>query len=101
MEEFSTLLEILEKFRSLNPNKNALDSLEAWNIHQRLLLGLSKEKKEDIKKLDYLTNSVVQNRGNETDYGLRALVEFDHLSQDCEIATQNISKALDLSLIHI
>ena len=95
-EGYENTLEILEKFRSLNPNKNALDSLEAWNIHQRLLLGLSKEKKEDIKKLDYLTNSVVQNRGNETDYGLRALVEFDHLSQDCEIATQNISKALDI-----
>ena len=95
-EGYENTLEILEKFRSLNPNKNALDSLEAWNIHQRLLLGLSKEKKEDIKKLDYLTNSVVQNRGNETDYGLRALVEFDHLSKDCEIATQNISKALDI-----
>jgi class 3 adenylate cyclase/TolB-like protein len=86
-EGYENTLEILEKFRSLNPNKN---------IHQRLLLGLSKEKKEDIKKLDYLTNSVVQNRGNETDYGLRALVEFDHLSKDCEIATQNISKALDI-----
>jgi len=95
-EGYENTLEILEKFRSLNTNKNALDSLEAWNIHQRLLLGLSKEKKEDIKKLDYLTNSVVQNRGNETDYGLRALVEFDHLSKDCEIATQNISKALDI-----
>ena len=95
-EGYENTLEILEKFRSLNPNKNALDSLEAWNIHQRLLLGLSKEKKEDIKKLDYLTNSVVQNRGNETDYGLRALVEFDHLSKDCSIATQNISKALNI-----
>ena len=65
--------------------------MEAWNIHLRLMLGFSKEKDKDIIKLDDLTNSVLQNRGNEKDYGLRAIVEFDHLSKDCSIATQNIS----------
>jgi len=95
-EGYENTLEILEKFRLISTNKNELDSLEAWNIHLRLMLGFSKEKDKDIKKLDDLTNSVLQNRGNEKDYGLRAIVEFDHLSKDCSIATQNISKALDI-----
>jgi class 3 adenylate cyclase/TolB-like protein len=95
-EGYENTLEILEEFRSISTNQNELDSMEAWNIHLGLMLGLSKEKDEDIKKLDDLTNSVLENRGNETDYGLRAIVELDHLSKDCSIATQNIVKALDI-----
>ncbi|MEE3287593.1 MAG: hypothetical protein VX249_05275, partial [Pseudomonadota bacterium] len=95
-EGYENTLEILEEFRSISTNQNELDSMEAWNIHLGLMLGLSKEKDEDIKKLDDLTNSVLENRGNEKDYGLRAIVELDHLSKDCSIATQNIVKALDI-----
>jgi len=95
-EGYENTLEILDKLRSLKTNKNALDSLEAWTIHLRLKLRLSKEIDEDIKKLDDLTNSVLKNRGNATDYGLRAIVELEHLSKDCGIATQNISKALEI-----
>ena len=63
-------------------------------------MGLSQnEKAEDYKRLDYLTNSVVQNRGTERDYFVRALMEFEHLSKDCSIAKSYIPKSIDNSNI--
>ena len=93
---YENTLEIFDKLRSLNTNKNELNSLEAWTIHLRLKLHLSKEREGDIIKLDYLSNTVLQNRGNATDYGLRAIAELEHLSKDCSVATQNISKAMEI-----
>jgi len=98
-EGYENTLEILEKLKSLNTNKNVIDYVEAWIIHEGLFLGLSKEKDEDIKKLEDLTNSVVQNRGNERDYSVRALVEFTYLSKDCSIAKSYIPKSIDNSNI--
>ena len=98
-EGYENTLEILEKLKSLNTNKNVIDYVEAWIIHEGLFLGLSKEKDEDIKKLDDLTNSVVQNRGNERDYSVRALVEFTYLSKDCSVAKSYIPKSIDNSNI--
>lgn len=63
-------------------------------------MGLSQnEKEEDLKRLEDLTNSVVQNRGTEKDYSLRALMEFEHLSKDCSIAKSYIPKSIDNSNI--
>ena len=86
-ESYENTLEILEKSRSLNTNKNVIDYMEGWTLHQGLLMGLSQNKKEeDLERLDYLTNSVLQNRGNERDYSLRALAELEWLSKDCSVA---------------
>ena len=68
-EGYDNTLEILDKLKSLNTKKNVIDYVEAWIIHEGLFMGLSQnEKAEDYKRLDYLTNSVVQNRGTERDY---------------------------------
>jgi len=62
------------------------------------MMGFSpNEKAEDYKRLDYLTNSVIQNRGNERDYSLRSLAEMEHLSKDCSIAKSYIPKSIDNS----
>jgi tetratricopeptide (TPR) repeat protein len=99
-EGYENTLEILEKLKSLNTNKNVIDYVEAWIIHEGLFMGLSQnEKAEDYKRLDYLTNSVIQNRGNERDYSLRSLAEFEHLSKDCSIAKSLIPKSIDNSNI--
>jgi len=99
-EGYENTLEILEKLKSLNTNKNVIDYVEAWIIHEGLLMGLSQNKKEeDYKRLDYLSNSVIQNRGNERDYSLRALVEFEYLSKDCSVAKSYIPKSIDNSNI--
>ena len=97
-EGYDNTLEILEKLKSLNTNKNVIDYVEAWILHQGLFMGLSQNKKEeDLERLDYLTNSVVQNRGNERDYSLRSLAEMEHLSKDCSIAKSYIPKSIDNS----
>jgi len=99
-EGYDNTLEILDKLKSLNTKKNVIDYVEAWIIHEGLVLGLSQNKKvADYKRLDYLTNSVIQNRGNERDYSLRALVEFEYLSKDCSVAKSYIPKSIDNSNI--
>ena len=97
-EGYDNTLEILEKLKSLNTNKNVIDYVEAWILHQGIMMGFSpNEKAEDYKRLDYLTNSVIQNRGNERDYSLRSLAEMEHLSKDCSIAKSYIPKSIDNS----
>jgi len=99
-EGYDNTLEILDKLKSLNTKKNVIDYVEAWIIHEGLFMGLSQnEKAEDLKRLEDLTNSVVQNRGTERDYSLRALMEFEHLSKDCSIAKSYIPKSIDNSNI--
>ncbi len=99
-EGYDKTLVILEKLRSLNTNENMIDYVEGWILHQRLLLGISQNKKEeDLKKLNFLTNSVLQNRGNERDYSLRALAELEWLSKDCSVAKSYIPKSIDNSNI--
>ena len=99
-EGYDNTLEILDKLKSLNTKKNVIDYVEAWIIHEGLFMGLSQnEKEEDLKRLEDLTNSVVQNRGTEKDYSLRALMEFEHLSKDCSIAKSYIPKSIDNSNI--
>ena len=72
--------------------------MEAWILHQGLFMGLSQNKKsEDLERLDYLTKSVIQNRGNERDYSVRALMELEHLSKDCSVAKNYIPKSIDNS----
>ena len=99
-EGYDNTLEILDKLKSLNTKKNVIDYVEAWIIHEGLFMGLSQnEKAEDLKRLEDLTNSVVQNRGTERDYSLRALMEIEHLSKDCSIAKSLIPKSIDNSNI--
>ena len=62
-EGYDNTLKILDKLKSLNTKKNVIDYVEAWIIHEGLFMGLSQnEKQEDLKGLEDLTNSVVQNR---------------------------------------
>jgi len=97
-EGYEKTLDILEKLKLLNTNKNVIDYVEGWILHQGLLLGISQNKKEDdLKRLDFLTNSVLQNRGNERDYSLRALAELEWLSKDCSISKSFIPKSIDNS----
>ncbi len=90
--------EILKTLRSLNTNENLTHYVEAWILHQALLMQFSKNKKEeDLKRLDYLTDSVIKNRGNERDYAVRALMELEHLSKDCETAKSHIPESIENS----
>ena len=97
-EGYDNTLEILEKLKALNTNKNVIDYVEVWITHQALFMRFSQnEKSEDLKRLDFLTNSLIKNRGNERDYSLRALLELEHLSKDCSVAKNYLPKSLDNS----
>ena len=60
-------------------------------------MGFSKNKEEDVKKLRYLADSAFKNRGNDRDRSLRAIVELDHFSKDCDQSIQYLPKGLDLN----
>jgi TolB-like protein len=96
-EGYENTLEILEKLRTLNANQNVLDALEGWNIHLRLMMGFSQNREEDLKRLKYLTDSALKNRGNDRDHSLRAIVEIEHFSKDCDRSIQYLPKGLDLN----
>ena len=90
--------EILKKLRALNTDENVTDYVEAWILHQALLMRFSQNKKEeDLERLDNLTKSVIENRGNERDYATRALMELEHLSKDCEVAKSYIPGSIESS----
>ena len=90
--------EILKKLRALNTDINVTDYVEAWILHQALLMRFSKnEKEQDLKRLDYLTKSVIENRGDDRDHAVRALMELEHLSKDCEVAKSYIPESIENS----
>ena len=81
----------------MNANQNVLDASEGWTVHQRLMMGFSKNRDEDLKRLKYLTDSALKNRGNDRDRSLRAIVEIEHFSKDCDRSIQYLPKGLDLN----
>lgn len=96
-EGYENTLEIVEKLRTLNANQNVLDASEGWTVHQRLMMGFSKNRDEDLKRLKYLADSALKNRGNDRDRSLRAIVEIEHFSKDCDRSIQYLPKGLDLN----
>ena len=96
-EGYENTLEILEKMKNLNANQNVLDALEGWTVHERLFMGFSNNREEDLKKLRHLADSAFKNRGNDRDRSLRAIVELDHFSKDCDQSIQYLPKGLDLN----
>ena len=95
-ENFENMIEIRNKLISLNTDKNVIDELEAWLLHQSIMIGYTENKDKDLKRLDLLTNQNIQNRGNAMDYRLRAIVELEYFSKDCSIAKPLILKAVHM-----
>jgi len=74
--------------------------MEVWITHEGILLGLSQNKKEDdLERIDHLTKSIIKNRGHERDYAVKALMELEQLSKDCDVAKSYIPKSIDSSNI--
>jgi len=95
---FQELLEIRDELIELNANQNVINAKDAWIIHQRLLMGWSENIDEDLLKLDTLTKLNIEKRGLAGDYGIRAIVEMEHLSKDCSIAKPLSKKAAAIGL---
>ena len=95
-ENFENMIEIRDQLISLNTDKNVINELEAWLLHQSIMIGYTGNKEKDLKRLDLLTNQNIQNRGNAMDYRLRAIVELEYFSKDCDIAKPLILKAVHM-----
>ncbi len=89
-------LEYQEQLRkNLGPESPALYNGMAWGIYQKIRLGLSKDKKSDIKKLLEYSEADVAAFKDPGAYALRALVEFRYVSKDCEKSKSFLKKAID------
>ncbi len=89
-------LEYQEQLRkNLGPKSPAIYNGMAWGIYQRIRLGLSKDKKSDIKKLVEYSKADVAAFKDPGAYALRALVEFRYVSKDCEKSKSFLKKAID------
>ena len=82
--------------KNLGPKSLAIYNGMAWGIYQRIRLGLSKDKKSDIKKLVEYSKADVAAFKDPGAYALRALVEFRYVSKDCEKSKSFLKKAIDL-----
>ena len=81
--------------KNLGPKSPAIYNGMAWEIYQRIRLGLSKDKKSDIKKLVEYSKADVAAYKDASAYALRALVEFRYGSKDCEKTKSFVKKAID------
>ena len=93
---YNKSLVIIDELKNLNTSQNVIDHAEGWQIHQKLVMGLSQNIEKDTKELDEITMRLINNKGDNDAYAQRAMNEVQFLSKDCNIAKDHIKKALDL-----
>ncbi len=113
MEDFTKFLNWIRLWRTYEPKSHAkaqeiLDDLrkrydeehttiyvlESWQIHQRLDLNLSKNKEEDLKRLEYIVNRNIDLHPENSDaYNARALIGLRRFGFSCEQAIADIDTA--------
>ena len=82
--------------KNLGPKSLAIYNGMAWGIYQKIRLGLSKDENSDIKKLVEYSKADVAAFKDPGAYALRALVEINYVSKDCEKSKSFLKKAIDL-----
>ena len=96
-EGYNKHLELFDKLQKISSNQYVMEFIEGWTIYQRLRLGLSQNREKDIARLDYISQNIINTKGNDDAYLMRADVEFNFLSKDCDIAMSHINKALSIN----
>ena len=81
---------------NLGKDNPALYNVKAWGIYQKILLGLSQNKDEDVKEMLKYADLDVLEYENPAAYALRALVEQSFISKDCDKSLVFINKAIEL-----
>ena len=82
--------------KNLGETSPALYHGKAWAIYQKIRLGLSKDRENDIKKMIKYADLDVSAYNDQSGYALRALVEFRYASKDCKKSKSFLKKAIDL-----
>ena len=81
---------------NLGKDNPALYNVKAWGIYQKILLGLSQNKEEDVKEMLKYADLDVLEYKNPAAYALRAMVEQRFISKDCDKSLLFINKAIEL-----
>ncbi len=68
---------------------------KAWEIYQRIRLGLSKDKENDIKEMIKYADLDIASYKDQAGYALRAVIEFRYVSKDSEKTKLFLKKAID------
>ena len=113
MEDFTKFLNWIQLWRTYNPKNHEkaqkiLDDMrksyeeehttmyvmESWQIYQRLAMGLSGNKEDDLKRLEYVVNRNIELHPDNSDaYNARALIGLSHFGFSCEQAIADIDTA--------
>lgn len=96
-EGLSNAIDITSKLAELEIDRYVLADLTMWNLHQKVILGLSEQPEIDRSEILKLTNMLVSERGRDLDYRARAVFELEHFGKDCSRAAELISKIKDMS----
>ena len=116
MEDFNLFLNWREEWRKftksgyINSNRmfNELKSsypnearpllvVEAWQLQQKLVLGLSKRKEKDLDRLSYILNRAIELDPNSPDaFAARSAIGLMLLNRNCVQSLDDIEKAEEL-----
>ena len=89
-------LQIINRLKELNTNQNVIDYTEGWQTYQNIEMNFYPNLEEDLKELDKITMRLINNKGDNDSYALRAQSEMSYLSKDCEVAKNYLNKAMEL-----
>ncbi|MDC3017893.1 adenylate/guanylate cyclase domain-containing protein, partial [Paracoccaceae bacterium] len=91
-------LRMFEELKSSYPDeKRAILVQEAWQLYQKILLGLSKSKEEDMERLNYSLNRAIEIDPVARDaFAARSIIGLRMLNGNCEEALGDIAQAEEI-----
>jgi len=95
---YTNSLRMLDELRQVFPEEHpVIFNLEAWQLDQKLNFGISENKENDLKRLDYILNKSIELDPNMVDtLAARALIGLSHLNKNCEESVADIKKTEEL-----
>ena len=87
---------MLEKLKKRNPDMN-MSNAYAWQIFQKLLLGLSTDKEKDLEKLRFYVEDNLLAPSKSDGYAAKALIGLYFLELGCVEAEKNVDISLEYS----
>ena len=72
--------------------------VEAWQLFQKLMLGLGKNKEKDLERLSFTINKAIELDPNSPDaFAARAMIGLRFLNRNCEQSLIDIGKAEEIA----
>ena len=95
---YTNSLRMLDELRQVFPEEHpVIFNLEAWQLDQKLNFGISENKENDLKRLEYILNKSIELDPSMVDtLAARALIGLSHLNRNCEESVADIKKTEEL-----